>query len=202
MAEKEKKEKKGIVKEFKEFIYRGNVLDMAVGVIIGAAFNAIVTSVVNILLSLCTWRIPGGIKGLITVLPAANDIQRGMNEAIGLGQYFEASQLQELATKMAVNTYGQDVVTANPNLIESIKSTITSNYTLHGAKYVYNLSSSIDWGAFINAVISFLIIAVTLFVVIKTANKMREKREELNAKIQAKKDDKEPKENAEAEANA
>ncbi|MBR1931666.1 MAG: large conductance mechanosensitive channel protein MscL [Lachnospiraceae bacterium] len=35
---------KGLVKEFKEFIMRGNVLDMAVGVIIGGAFTAIVTS--------------------------------------------------------------------------------------------------------------------------------------------------------------
>ncbi len=189
MAE-EKKEKKGILKEFKEFISRGNVLDMAVGVIIGGAFNAIVTSVVNILLSLCTWRIPGGIKGLITVLPAANPAQAGMDPAIGLGQFFQSSDLQTLATDFAVKTYGQDVVTANPNLIESIKSTITSKYSLHGLKYVYNMSSSIDWGAFINAVISFLIIALTLFVVIKVANKMREKREEFNAKLQAKKADK------------
>lgn len=39
--------KKGIIKEFKEFISRGNVLDMAVGIIIGSAFTAIVTSLVN-----------------------------------------------------------------------------------------------------------------------------------------------------------
>ena len=187
MAE-EKKEKKGLLKEFKEFISRGNVLDMAVGVIIGGAFNAIVTSVVNILLSLCTWRIPGGLKGLVTVLPAANPAQAGMAPASGLGQFFQASELQSLATAFANETYGADVVAANPNLIESIKSTITSKYTLHGLKYVYNMSSSIDWGAFINAVISFLIIAATLFVVIKTVNKMREKREEFNAKLKAKKE--------------
>ncbi|MGN0515191.1 MAG: large conductance mechanosensitive channel protein MscL [Lachnospiraceae bacterium] len=36
--------KKGFISEFKEFIMRGNVLDMAVGVIIGGAFTAIVTS--------------------------------------------------------------------------------------------------------------------------------------------------------------
>lgn len=38
--------KKGIVGEFKEFIMRGNVIDLAVGVIIGAAFKAIVDSLV------------------------------------------------------------------------------------------------------------------------------------------------------------
>jgi large conductance mechanosensitive channel len=44
----DKKEKaKGIIKEFKEFISKGNVIDMAVGVIIGAAFGKIVTSLVN-----------------------------------------------------------------------------------------------------------------------------------------------------------
>ena len=41
------KEKKGFFKEFKEFISRGNVLDMAVGIIIGGAFTAIVTAIVS-----------------------------------------------------------------------------------------------------------------------------------------------------------
>ena len=46
-------------KEFKEFISRGNVLDMAVGIIIGGAFTAIITAVVNhILTPLINW-IPG-----------------------------------------------------------------------------------------------------------------------------------------------
>lgn len=44
-------EKKGIISEFKEFINRGNVVDMAVGVVIGAAFKAIVDSVVADLIS-------------------------------------------------------------------------------------------------------------------------------------------------------
>ena len=42
---------KKMLKEFKEFAMRGNVLDMAVGVVIGAAFKAIIDSVVNDLLS-------------------------------------------------------------------------------------------------------------------------------------------------------
>ena len=41
------KETKGFIAEFKAFIARGNVLDMAVGIIIGSAFTAIVTSLVN-----------------------------------------------------------------------------------------------------------------------------------------------------------
>src|SRR5512134_2342967 len=39
-----------MLKEFKEFAMRGNVLDMAIGIIIGAAFGSIVTSLVNDLL--------------------------------------------------------------------------------------------------------------------------------------------------------
>ena len=39
--------KKGLVAEFKEFIMRGNVIDLAVGVIIGGAFQAIVSSLVD-----------------------------------------------------------------------------------------------------------------------------------------------------------
>ena len=44
-------EKKGIIQEFKEFINQGNVVDLAVGVIIGAAFKAIVDSLVGDLIS-------------------------------------------------------------------------------------------------------------------------------------------------------
>lgn len=41
------KKKCGLIKEFKDFISRGNVMDLAVGMIIGAAFTAIITAVVN-----------------------------------------------------------------------------------------------------------------------------------------------------------
>ena len=70
MAKKEKKElrkneliEKGnkTIKEFKEFISRGNVLDMAVGVIIGSAFGKIVTSIVNDILMPIIGVIIGGL---------------------------------------------------------------------------------------------------------------------------------------------
>ena len=47
MAEKEVKGIKKFFEEFKAFAMRGNVLDMAVGVVIGGAFTAIVNSLVN-----------------------------------------------------------------------------------------------------------------------------------------------------------
>lgn len=54
------KKGKGFISEFKEFISRGNVLDMAVGVIIGTAFGKIVTSIVNDILMPIMGVIIGG----------------------------------------------------------------------------------------------------------------------------------------------
>ena len=56
-----KEEKKGFIAEFKEFISRGNVMDMAVGIIIGTAFTAIVTSLVGDIISPAIGYIIGGI---------------------------------------------------------------------------------------------------------------------------------------------
>ncbi len=52
---------KGIIKEFKDFIARGNVVDLAVGVIVGSAFGKIVTSLVNDILMPIIGAILGGI---------------------------------------------------------------------------------------------------------------------------------------------
>lgn len=51
---------KKFIKEFKEFISKGNVIDMAVGVIIGSAFSKIVSSVVNDLMMPIIGIIIGG----------------------------------------------------------------------------------------------------------------------------------------------
>ncbi len=67
-----------IIKEFKEFAFRGNVLDMAVGVVIGTAFGSIVTSLVNhIITPICgillknvqftEWKIPLDDKNAIMI---------------------------------------------------------------------------------------------------------------------------------------
>lgn len=72
----EKKKKSGLWAEFKEFISRGNVMDLAVGVIIGSAFTAIVNSLVNDMLMPVIGLISGGIdfSGLKLVLtPAVGD---------------------------------------------------------------------------------------------------------------------------------
>ena len=50
-----------MLKEFKDFIAKGNVMDMAVGIIIGAAFTAIVTSLVDDLINPIIGAIFGGV---------------------------------------------------------------------------------------------------------------------------------------------
>ena len=68
-----------MLKEFKEFAFKGNVLDMAVGVIIGAAFGKIVTSLVSDVLMPIISILTGGInftdlKYVITPASASGDI--------------------------------------------------------------------------------------------------------------------------------
>lgn len=54
--------KKGFIAEFKEFIARGNVMDLAVGVIIGGAFQSIVNSLVNDMIMPVISLLTGGVQ--------------------------------------------------------------------------------------------------------------------------------------------
>ena len=194
MAKKERKGK-GLWTEFKEFINKGNAFMLAVGVVIGGAFGAIVTAFVNMLLSVATWPVPGGLKGLVTVLPAfpGSAAQAGMDpnlsvtvgeKVITLGQKFDMAYLQDLARALAVKTYGEEAVAGSPELIESVKATIVGKYTLHGTLYTYNMSAVIDWGALLTAFISFVIIALVLFIIVKVAATAAARKAELQAKAQ------------------
>ena len=120
--------------EFKVFITRGNVIDMAVGVTVGSAFTAIVTAVsANIIKPFINW--------IISLIIGADT----------LSQCFTF-----LGAKPADLT--------DPNL----------DLTL------YNY---IDWGAFINAIINFFVIAFVLFCVVKAINTFTEKQKEMTAKL-------------------
>ncbi len=167
--------------EFKKFITRGNVLDMSVGVIMGGAFGAIVTAFTNILLSVCTWGVPGGLKGLITVLPAINSTQQGV---AGIGQSFASGNLVEATIQFAAN---QGVtITKDSATFVQWQNNLKTVYTLHGGTYAYNLSAVIDWGTFINAVISFLVISLSLFIVIKVATGIKNQRMAFEAALDKK----------------
>ena len=90
----------GFVKEFKEFAMKGNVMDMAVGVIIGGAFGKIVTSLVNDVLmpviSLCT----GGV-----------DFTNLFVKLSGEGDFHTLAEAQEAgASVMAYGQFIQNIV--------------------------------------------------------------------------------------------
>lgn len=79
---------KKLISEFREFIKRGNVLDMAVGVVIGGAFGKITTSLVNdLLMPLIGWLCGARDMTALNVLvrPAVTENGEVVKEAITLG---------------------------------------------------------------------------------------------------------------------
>lgn len=145
-----------LLKDFKAFISRGNVVDLAVGVVIGGAFGAIVTAVVNVLLSVCMWPVPGGLSGLVTVLPA---VSAGQHAPTGYADVYSVSDF----------------------LAEDFTATEAGMYVQHGSNYYYKGCAIIDWGTIINTVISFLIIALVLFAIVRVIATLKKKDEQMKA---------------------
>ena len=87
-----------LFKEFKDFISRGNVLDLAVGMIIGAAFTAIITSIVNYVL-----------KPLISLIPVGND---GTFKTVLREQVVEIQEGVEVITQAEVAIIWSEVISA------------------------------------------------------------------------------------------
>ncbi|MBQ7379751.1 MAG: large conductance mechanosensitive channel protein MscL [Clostridia bacterium] len=132
---------KKFFEEFKKFITRGNVVDMAVGVIVGGAFTAIVNGLSNNIL-----------KPLINYV---------------LFLVLGKDSLNEIYTFLH-----KEMV----DVLDETGAVIGTQVDL--AQSIY-----IDWGAFINAVINFFLIAIVLFTIVKIFNKFREERKELSEKI-------------------
>ncbi len=185
MAKKEKG--KGLWAEFKAFINKGNAFMLAVGVVIGGAFSAIVNAFVSILTSLASWGVPGGLKGLVTVLPALNDAQKGFD---GVGQSFAKGDYDAVALKIGqaagITDEGQALLYGSGKL--------SANYTAHGAKFYFNGSAIIDWGSLINAFISFVIVAIVLFIIVKVVTSVQKRNEQLKAEAQERYYEKHPEE--------
>ena len=171
MAKKAKKGP-GLWAEFKEFINRGNAFMLAVGVVIGGAFSAIVNAFVNMLMSLATWPVPGGLAGLVTVLPALTEGQKGLPD---VGQSFAAGEYDTVAKAIGEKAGAGDPLVYGGNVLNN-------NYVKYGTNFYFKGSAIINWGALINAVISFIIIAIVLFIIVKVMNAAARKREELKAK--------------------
>ena len=119
--------------EFKKFIMRGNIVDMAVGVIVGSSFTAIVNALSNNIL-----------KPLINYL---------------LTVIFGANSLSEIYTMLFV-----------------VKDAETNEIDLTQSIYI-------DWGAFVNAIINFLLVAIVLFVIVKAVNTLRDSQKKMLAEL-------------------
>jgi large conductance mechanosensitive channel len=78
-----------IVKEFKEFVMRGNVVDLAVGVIIGAAFGKIVASLVNDVIMPPIGYVTGGIdfKNLKFIIKQGDPAKKIADVSINYGNF-------------------------------------------------------------------------------------------------------------------
>ncbi len=130
---------KNFFEEFKKFITRGNILDMAVGVIVGGAFTSIVNALSNnILKPIINWILAlvlgkEGLSGAITMLsPAFKEVE----------------------------------------VLDDLGAVIGKTQELDLPNSIY-----IDWGAFISAIINFLLIAFVLFSIVRMMNNIAKARE-------------------------
>ena len=89
--EKMKKEKDSFLSDFKKFITKGNVLDMAVGVVVGAAFSNIVNGLVKMIINPCIALIPGAgsMDEWKTILKAADEAAGTAEVAILWGEWIQ-----------------------------------------------------------------------------------------------------------------
>ena len=117
----------GMVKEFKEFAMRGNVVDMAVGIIIGGAFGTIVKSLVSDVIMPPIGLAMGGVD--------FSDLFIVLKQGTTSGPYSALADAQAAGA-------------------------VTINY-----------------GLFLNSVISFLIVAFAVFQLVRTMNKLKRKEE-------------------------
>lgn len=113
-----------MLKEFKEFAMRGNVVDMAVGIVIGAAFTSIVKSMVDDI-----------------IMPVVGFITGGVD-------------------------FSDIFITLSSGDYPSLKAAKDAG------------AATINIGVFINAIISFAIVAFALFLLIKGMNNLKRKQEE------------------------
>lgn len=192
-----KKAGKGLWQEFKAFINRGNAFMLAVGVVIGGAFSAIVNAFVNMLTSLATWPVPGGLKGLVSVLPAVTDAQKGAQflGANGLynAQSFTTAEINDKVIEFAAAQGKMGLSVDDVDFIQW-KNSLLGLYDQHGTVWTSKMSAIIDWGTLLNAVIAFIIIAVVLFIIVKLAAAATAKKEEAAARARERYFEKHPEE--------
>lgn len=124
----------GMLQDFKEFAIKGNMVDMAVGIVLGAAFGTVVQSLVKDIITpiiASIFNMPD-FSNLFVVLKAPTELPDGavsMNEITSLEAFREAGGV------------------------------------------------ALGYGAFINALIAFILVALALWVIVRSLNKLNTKKE-------------------------
>ena len=146
----------GFFSEFKDFAMRGNVVDLAVGLIIGAEFGKIVNSAVNDLIMPPIGKALGGVNFTDLKYP--------------LGESGASLQLKAAEEKLAAAA-DADAIQAATKAVEKA----TADVATYGAEI------SINYGNFVQNVLNFLVIAMAVFIVIKIMNSLKAEEEEAPA---------------------
>ena len=113
----------GLMQEFREFAVKGNAVDLAVGVVLGAAFGGIVTSLVDDVLTPPLGYLLGGVDFT------------NLFWTLGPGEYASLEAAKEAG------------------------------------------AATINYGSFLQAIVSFLLIAIALFLIIRVMNRLRREKE-------------------------
>lgn len=139
-----KKEKKGFIKEFKEFAISGNMFDMAVGIIIGGVFKDLVASFTKNI-----------IMPIISIFTGGVSFENWKIKLPSLFEKFEEVEVDGVMVQRKVENY-------------------------------------LTFGDFISAIISFLILMLVVFLLVKGVNNLRKRAEAKKAKEEEKKEEAPP----------
>jgi large conductance mechanosensitive channel len=155
----------GLIKDFRDFAMKGNVVDLAVGVIIGAAFGKIVSSLVEDVLMPPIGKLIGGLDFT--------------NLYISLSDKLDAKNAEKL----------RNIASTQPATAESLVSNVTQVFdtstrlSLSEVK-AQNLGPVLAYGNFITITINFIIVAFCVFLIVK-AMMMAQKKFEREKAIEA-----------------
>lgn len=129
------------------------------------SINIVLTSIVFVGFIICVVFF---LYFLISKQNYMNEVaNQGMAPSIGLGITFKPNELQELSTKLAIETYSKEVVDSNPNLIESVRATILGKYSLFADTYWYN---DVNRDYILNNNFFYLLIPIALCISALVAN--------------------------------
>ena len=117
-----------MLKEFREFAVKGNMLDLAIGLVLGSAFGAIVSSLVkDVIMPPIGWMLGGrDFSALFILLKDGKDVP---------GPYLSLADAQKAG------------------------------------------AITLNWGLFVNAIITFIVVALAMFFVVKAMNRLKKKAE-------------------------